>query len=123
MRHCRSTCSIGCPNPKSVPSDNVATNSANRTGDREWAWSIGPLLGDAIRHSKVSRGNFTRGDFAVTPLDSDNSCRLHRTFCSHAMMEPKFLLLVHGCCTLRALCPRSFFWSTPSKFVRRSDVH
>ena len=30
IRHCRSTCSIGCPKPRSMPSESAATSSANR---------------------------------------------------------------------------------------------
>jgi hypothetical protein len=32
IRHWRRTCSSGCPNPRSTPSDSAATSSASRTG-------------------------------------------------------------------------------------------
>jgi hypothetical protein len=34
IRHWRSTCSIGCPNPRSTPSESAATSSASRARGR-----------------------------------------------------------------------------------------
>src|SRR6266511_5971568 len=31
MRHCRRMCSIGCPKPRSIPSESAATSSASRS--------------------------------------------------------------------------------------------
>src|SRR5947209_3070536 len=50
---CRITCSIGWPKPRSVPSDNVATSSARRSG------LAGSLIGPRFQRQLV--GKLSRG--------------------------------------------------------------
>src|SRR5947209_10613086 len=69
--HCRSTCSIGCPKPRSTPSESAATSSASRTV----IWS------GAIRSAR-------RPDTTPAPLTLLGRTRLEATRCGRQLIRP-----------------------------------
>ena len=60
IRHCRSTCSIGCPKPRSMPSESAATSSANRTCSR----SVSPTVLSPMRQRTIGHAG-PRGHSAM----------------------------------------------------------